>query len=291
MERAQLSTAHGQAKGMHSASPTECRRRKKPHVERELGSQETSRGQNERFVWLLYTCHVYLAPVVHALEPRSGLWKSGGAPTWRKNGGHSWKECVREGAGDALCAALGGAEASQGLTHRHHSAPRHPVRAHTCASLRVRNWQLATPKQENPAVNQSNMSPIWTCSSPNILESWFPGRFADEYDPKSKVVTHELRLTVPEDIGEFCSFEKLYSQKAIKHVRYMGDRAQNVDLIIVGIIMLRTLTNKRTPGLVTTEAEVSRSSSPSRPAPCTARCPTSSNHCAHGSCTHTLARR
>jgi len=116
-------------------------------------------------------------------------------------------------------------------------------------------------------------------------------RIKEEYDPKSKVVTHELRLTVPEDIGEFCSFEKLYSQKAIKHVRYMGDRAQNVDLIIVGIIMLRTLTNKRTPGLVTTEAEVSRSSSPSRPAPCTARCPTSSNHCAHGSCTHTLARR
>lgn len=81
-------------------------------------------------------------------------------------------------------------------------------------------------------------------------------RIKEEYDPKSKVVTRELRLTVPEDVGEFCSFEKLYSQKAIKHVRYTGDRAQNVDLIVVGIIMLRTLTNKRTPGLVTTEAEV-----------------------------------
>ena len=30
----------------------------KPRVQRELGSQTTSRGQNERFVWLLCTCHL-----------------------------------------------------------------------------------------------------------------------------------------------------------------------------------------------------------------------------------------
>ena len=45
----------------HSTTPTECRHRKKPRAQRELGSQTTSRGQNERFVWLLSTCHLYLA--------------------------------------------------------------------------------------------------------------------------------------------------------------------------------------------------------------------------------------
>ena len=46
----------------------ECGRRKQPRVQRELGSQTTSRGQNERFVTLLCTCDVELPKMYYVVR-------------------------------------------------------------------------------------------------------------------------------------------------------------------------------------------------------------------------------
>ena len=45
----------------HSAPPTECRHCKKPHVERDPGSQTTSSGGSEDSVTLMYASHLELA--------------------------------------------------------------------------------------------------------------------------------------------------------------------------------------------------------------------------------------
>ena len=75
-----------------------------------------------------------------------------------------------------------------------------------------------------------------------------------EYDPKSKVETTEMRLQVPEDIGNFCSFES-FSANGVKNLRFKGQRKSDCDVIAVGELMLRYYNNKRVKGCVTFEVE------------------------------------
>lgn len=77
------------------------------------------------------------------------------------------------------------------------------------------------------------------------------------YDPESKATTIELRLSDPEQIGTFCSFENFLAQNtAVKSLRYRCGRSSNYDMVIVGCVKLRYRDTKHLgPGAVLFELE------------------------------------
>lgn len=77
----------------------------------------------------------------------------------------------------------------------------------------------------------------------------------EEYDPSTRETTREVRLLTSR-AGDFCAFEKyIKASRALKSLVFRGLRVTNVDMVIVAVIMLRYVTNKRTEGLVSFEAE------------------------------------
>ena len=79
----------------------------------------------------------------------------------------------------------------------------------------------------------------------------------ETYNPKDKTTTLEIRMTEPQDITDFCSFEVFAPiNTAVGALRYKLGRSSNIDLIVVGVIKLRYIDNKHTPGCVTFEVDV-----------------------------------
>lgn len=78
----------------------------------------------------------------------------------------------------------------------------------------------------------------------------------EQYNPKDKINTVEVRLKEPEDIGEFCSFET-FLPKSVgkKSLRFKIGRKSNSDAAIVAVIMFRCFDNRRVPGCVTFQVE------------------------------------
>mmetsp|Transcript_36910 Transcript_36910/g.97650 ORF Transcript_36910/g.97650 Transcript_36910/m.97650 type:complete len:305 (-) Transcript_36910:265-1179(-) len=80
-------------------------------------------------------------------------------------------------------------------------------------------------------------------------------QLADEYDPKAKEVTYEVRITDPASISEFCSFQQ-FSSRAKGALRFRGRRMTDVDMEIVGVLHLRYVTDKAVRNCVTFEVEI-----------------------------------
>ena len=78
-----------------------------------------------------------------------------------------------------------------------------------------------------------------------------------QYNPTDKSTTYAVTLADQEQIGSFCSFEKVAPKgSAVASLRYKLGRASNEDATIVGAVQLRAEADvKRTPGLVKFVAE------------------------------------
>ena len=78
-----------------------------------------------------------------------------------------------------------------------------------------------------------------------------------QYNPTDKSTTYAVTLADQEQIGSFCSFEKVApTGTAVASLRFKLGRASNEDATIVGALQLRAEADvKRTPGLVKFMAE------------------------------------
>ena len=77
------------------------------------------------------------------------------------------------------------------------------------------------------------------------------GEVRESYDPKSRVTTRELRISKPEELGEFCSFETFMPEhKGFKSIRISGGRKSDTDMLVAAVIKLRNMDIKHTPGCV-----------------------------------------
>lgn len=75
--------------------------------------------------------------------------------------------------------------------------------------------------------------------------------YAEQYDKKTGATTYELRLSEPEDVGEWCSFERyLEPNTGRRSIRYKLGRKCIIDAAIVAVVELMIVTNKQQPGLV-----------------------------------------
>ena len=94
------------------------------------------------------------------------------------------------------------------------------------------------------------------------LAEYYLSRIATQFNVEIKSekkspseTEYEVRLLL-ENAGNFLAFEEhIKSHRATKALVFRGDRKTNVDMLIVPVVMLRYITNKRTEGLVTFEAE------------------------------------
>lgn len=77
----------------------------------------------------------------------------------------------------------------------------------------------------------------------------------EEYDPKAKELTYEVRITDPASVSKFCSFEH-FSRRAKGALRFRGRRTTDVDMEIVGVLHLRYVTDKAVRGCVSFEVEI-----------------------------------
>ena len=82
------------------------------------------------------------------------------------------------------------------------------------------------------------------------------GELREIYDPASRRTTRELRISEPEEVAAFSNFHEILGER-VGHgcLRYHGGRKSNTDLVVVGVLKLRYVDDKRTPGCVSFEVQ------------------------------------
>ena len=78
------------------------------------------------------------------------------------------------------------------------------------------------------------------------------------YDPRGNVLTVELQIKNPDDVGDFCSFEHFMTKNTgIGALRYALGRASNTDAMVISPINMFYSDNRHTPGCVSFSVEFS----------------------------------